>query len=593
MSLTLLKVQYPQNKELAGKYWWGVIHNIAAQYDINPTEQKKSDTKNFFNYLLNNFVCFDCVSHSRDYMIKNPINFDNRDSLTKSFQDMHNYVNERVGKPQYEVELVNNATKHDTSTCTTCTTETELKKNLQDFKDNGRNIILNLCKEAKVSPPNIHFQPCPDNASTSCLTYDSSRMTGEGVYAGDADIFINPYSASLRTIKHETKHYINLKTGGSLGEIEADTFAIDKINKNFEFDTYKKEITDINNKLMDSITVKDNENKNISLLPQQKDIFSSTYDYPSLDRIDNLMQERSKLMSEPINKGNPPEGNVLAIENNREPDFILSGLNGLFAWPASLVGVSPASLNMTYTGGFITKVLSYIIASNFSTFGTSVINFTTAIAMFSGAAIFKNSIGMGDRGVIQGMVAMFLLSGIDSLVPKKREVMSEGLRLFIEGIKDFDLDKLKQSFFLDDDAFTISKNVNDSRSKNKQTVFKGDVANALQAADVTLGNVPKPSMNVSPIRAMQLGSRSSFDSVHNKIPTNYMSGEKNTIPNYSNSTLESIANSYAKKRMMAAGFGNGTLGNLEGLDVNDLTAQLNEIADMEVDPNTYEILEMN
>ncbi len=597
MSLQVLKVNYPDNKNIAGAAWWKVIHNISANYPMNPTNKDKQDAKAFFDYLINNFVCIECVSHAKEYLVKNPINLESKVALTKYFEDIHNFVNQKLGKPQFAVEL-NNDTHFDNSTCTTCHVQEhqELKNNLADFKTNARNIILTLCKEAQVPPPNVHFQPCPDNTSTSCLTYDSTRMNNEGAYVGDADIFINPYSASLRTIKHEAKHYINLKTGGSLGEIEADNYAIEKINSHFNFDSYKNEMIG-NNKLMD---IKDVNDNNVSLLPQQKDVFdtlakrvkydniSSTpvsSDYPSLERINSMLDRERQFSNKPLNPGNPPETNVYAIENNRDEDFILSSLNGIFAWPASLVGVSPASLNMTYTGGFITKVISYIISSNFSIFGASVINFLSAVSLFSGAAIFKNSIGMGDRGVIQGMVAMFLLSGVDALVPKKREVMGEGLRLLIEGVKEFDFEKIKQSFFLDDEAFLISKSVD---ANKKKKVDNAKVANALAA---TLGEVPKASMNVSPNRAMQLGSRTSFDSV-NKLPTNYMSGEKNTIPNYSNSSLESIANAYARKRN-PYGMGSGTLGNLEGLDINSLTNELNEIADMDVDENSYEILQMN
>ena len=571
---------------MAGPQYWGVIHNIAAQYPDNPTETDKRQTRQFFNYLLDNFVCFECVKESKEYLSRHPIDLDSRKGLTQYFEDMHNTVNAKLGKPQFAIEL--KSVSHDAATCPTC--KVGLKKNFDDFKTTSRNLILNMCKEANVEPPSIHFQPCPDNTSTSCLVYDNNKMA-DGVYVGAADVYINPYSASIRTIGHETKHYIDLKKGNPITEGSADDFAIEKINKHFDFDSYKNEVGQ--NRVMDeATTVKDVNDNNIQLLPLKNDIFAkkmtkydrlgvtTSYDYPSLQRINNMLDKGGAPLP---SQGGEVVQNALVIEDNTD-DFILGSLNKFFEWPATLVGVKPSSLNQLYVGSFVTNVLQYLIQSNLSTFGASAFSLTTAILAFIGSAIFKNSIGAGDRLVIQGVIAMFLASGINNLVPKKRDVMAEGLRLFVEGVKEMDLEKLKQAFFFDEATFSIGKSVN-SPDISKNTLFKNDISNAL------LGDVPtNPAMMVNPLRKAQIAGIKNYD---NRIMGSggFMTGDKNTIaPNYSNSTLESIANSYAKKRVIPGGLSTGT--NLEGIDLGELTDELNEIAGMEIDTNTYEIMPM-
>ena len=617
---------YPQDKETAGRSWWTVIHNLAAEYPDFPNPTEKIKAKRTFNYLIDKFVCKDCVNHAKDYIKQNgEPDFSSRTTLSNYFCNMHNAVNERLGKPKVDCSSIITETvaTHDNSTCTTCTVKNKstLETNLEDYKKTVRDLILNTCKEEKISPPNIHFQPCPDNTSTSCIIYDQTRMK-DGVHFGDADIYINPYSASLRTIFHETKHWADLKKGIALSEVPTDNYAIDKINKHFQFDSYKSQVQQNDNTttaMMDEqvLVAKDNNDNTIKLLPTQNDVFTlkkkdikydqlnlKTYhDYPSLSRINNLFENgpgrpptssSSSSLAAGIGGGAeqveqealPAEHkrNIFVPENN--DDFILSGLNGIFAWPASLVGVPPSTMSMQYVGSLVTNVAMYIISSNFSTFGSSMVSTLSAVTLFTGSAIFKNSIGQGDRGFIQGIIGMLLSHGINSLTPQKRAVMSEGLRLFIEGIKTFDLSKVKEALFFDDEAFTINKNIIATAATKPQQKGLSDnerVANALMGSSADVGGT----------RNRQLASRSDYDIAH--FVTNPLGGnDKNTIPNYSNSDLRSVASAYERRRQILNNAGGGpSLSGISDLDVDTLSNEINNgLADMELDSNAYEILNM-
>lgn len=592
-------ITYPQDKETAGKSWWTVIHNLAAEYPKEPTQTDKIKAKRAFSYLIDNFVCMECVSHAKDYIKKNgEPDYSSKYTLSSYFCNMHNNVNERLGKQKYDCSsILSNVTAHDNATCPTCTVKKpELINDLENYKKNARNMILSICKEESISPPNVHFQPCPDNTSTSCITYDQNRMK-DGVLFGDADIYINPYSASLRTIIHETKHYVDLKKGNNLSEVPTDNYAIDKINRHFNFDSYKSQM-DEHSKLMDTTT------SDIKLLPIKNDVFArkeikfdqlnlrTYHDYPSLHRINNMFANGGGSAGKPPtqigaaesipNESLPDEDkkNVFVPENN--DDFILSGLNGIFTWPASLVGVPASTMSMQYVGSLVTNVAMYIIASNFSTFGSSMVSTLSAIFMFTGSAIFKNSIGQGDRGFIQGIIGMLLSHGINSLTPQKRAVMSEGLRLFIEGLKSFDLSKIKEAFFFDDESFIINKSIKPAPIV-KSLTDNEKVANALLASSAGVGGT----------RDTQLASRRDYD-MRNFVTNALSVGDKNTVPNYANSDLRSVANSYERKRqILNQSAGPSAASSLNDLDIDTLSNEIQSgINDFELDSNTYEILQM-
>lgn len=547
----MVQLQFPQDKSKAGPAYWGTIHNTVSKYPDNPTEDDKKKMASFLEYLISNFVCESCIVDSQEYMKEHKIDYSSKAALSRYFCDFHNYVNRKLNKEVVDCDF----TVHDT--CPSCSVKS-IKGDLESFKKNAKNIINNICKEEGLESPNIYFQPCPDNTSTSCITFKDKD--------DKADIFINPYSASLRTILHETKHYIDIKKGNSVAEIPADNYAIDRINKDFIFDSYKTGDSKIVAMDEGSITVE--ELPSIEKAAEYKNMNMKIYhEYPSLHRIDNLFEKPSAHNA--IEKVNAAEGevhkNVLVADNN--DDFILSSLNSIFAWPASIVGVSPSSMTMRYVGAFITDIALYLISSNFSTFGSSFVSLISSISLFTGSIIFKNNIGTGDRGFIQGIISMLLMNGIGSLVPKKRDVMSEGLRLFVEGVKSFDLSKIKDSLFFDEKVFEINKSVIPVPEKNKYK--DGKVSNALLGA----------SAGVNQNRNSQLISQMQND-IKN-YPTNYSSGEKNTVPSYANASLESIANSYAKNRMIPQSGSSSDNSIMDGIDMNELAQELeNDILEM-------------
>jgi hypothetical protein len=83
-----------------GSHGWNFIHNIALGYDDKYNYQQKSNYINFFNILGDVIPCEKCSKHYKDYIIKNPPNINNKDSLFKWTVDIHNNVNKILNKKQ-------------------------------------------------------------------------------------------------------------------------------------------------------------------------------------------------------------------------------------------------------------------------------------------------------------------------------------------------------------------------------------------------------------------------------------------------------------------------------------------------------------
>lgn len=90
--------------ETWGPSMWFMVHLIAATYPVNPTPQDKANAASFFQSLQHVLPCGGC---RRGYEIilgteptrLTPQVFASRASLFKWTVDVHNRVNEKLGKP--------------------------------------------------------------------------------------------------------------------------------------------------------------------------------------------------------------------------------------------------------------------------------------------------------------------------------------------------------------------------------------------------------------------------------------------------------------------------------------------------------------
>lgn len=96
------------NPEKWGYHGWHFIHNIALGYDETFSYQKKKNYIIFFDVISDVIPCEKCSKHYKEYILKNPPNIKNKDSLFKWTVDIHNNVNKILNKDQISYDKAYN-----------------------------------------------------------------------------------------------------------------------------------------------------------------------------------------------------------------------------------------------------------------------------------------------------------------------------------------------------------------------------------------------------------------------------------------------------------------------------------------------------
>jgi len=91
-----------------GPIFWHTIHITAIGYPRSPSYAVKRAAKEFYESLALLIPCPVCREHYTTYLIKFPISphLDRRDDLFKWTVNLHNNVNEQLGKPRMVEAMV-------------------------------------------------------------------------------------------------------------------------------------------------------------------------------------------------------------------------------------------------------------------------------------------------------------------------------------------------------------------------------------------------------------------------------------------------------------------------------------------------------
>jgi hypothetical protein len=84
-----------------GRYMWTSIHTIALGYPDNPSEQDKTNYKEFYTNLWKVIPCQRCSDNYQKHLLELPIDefLSTNDDLFKWTVDLHNIVNKYLNKP--------------------------------------------------------------------------------------------------------------------------------------------------------------------------------------------------------------------------------------------------------------------------------------------------------------------------------------------------------------------------------------------------------------------------------------------------------------------------------------------------------------
>jgi len=96
------------NQNIWGPHLWFSLHTMSFNYPLKPTDEDKTNYKNFFNNLQNIIPCSVCKKNYKRHIVEHPIEdfLDNRQTLVYWVIDMHNMVNAEIGKKILSYEIV-------------------------------------------------------------------------------------------------------------------------------------------------------------------------------------------------------------------------------------------------------------------------------------------------------------------------------------------------------------------------------------------------------------------------------------------------------------------------------------------------------
>ena len=99
-------MQFPPS--VWGPFFWHTIHIVALGYSKNPTYTDKTCAKEFYESLAFLLPCSICREHYKGYLQEKPIStfLDSRTDLIKWTIQIHNKVNQMLGKPEWTLEEV-------------------------------------------------------------------------------------------------------------------------------------------------------------------------------------------------------------------------------------------------------------------------------------------------------------------------------------------------------------------------------------------------------------------------------------------------------------------------------------------------------
>lgn len=89
-----------------GRATWKVLHTVLARYPENPTPTEQSTLRTFIHSLSKVYPCGECARHFALILAKYPPQVGTRKNAALWGCVVHNAVNKRLGKPQYDCTTV-------------------------------------------------------------------------------------------------------------------------------------------------------------------------------------------------------------------------------------------------------------------------------------------------------------------------------------------------------------------------------------------------------------------------------------------------------------------------------------------------------